>query len=428
MSRSRPRLLALCLLLAAAGVAWLGLTLWKGHGGETEELADAFPAGSWNPLPGASLDEAIERARLLSLPYLAGRRPAEGGSAGVKRFSPERTASGLRFYTSGHGPEAFLIDLEGKGIKRWRMPYERAFPGVATNWDYAYFRRAVPLPDGGIAALFQGGGVVRLDARSQLVWAWRGATFNDLWPLPGGGFLVLTKEARTVPEIVPGREVLEDSVTELSPEGRPVRSVSLLRALHDSPFREVLEPLSTGADILHANTIQVLDGRCAGRSPLYAEGNWLVSLREIDTVAIVDPVAGRAVWARRGPWRRQHEPTLLSSCRILLFDNRGLDGASRVLEFDPLTGEIAWSWAGESGRPLFSPEAGTAERLANGNTMVVESEAGRAFEIGPEGEVVWEFVSPHRAGRANELVATLFEMRSVPRSEARSEEGEGGGT
>jgi len=141
-------------------------------------------------------------------------------------------------------------------------------------------------------------------------------------------------------------------------------------------------------------------------------------------VAIVDPAAGRAVWARRGPWRRQHEPTLLSSCRILLFDNRGLDGASRVLEVDPLTGEIAWSWAGEAGRPLSSPEAGTAARLANGNTMVVESEAGRAFEIGPEGEVVWEFVSPHRAGRANELVATLFEMRSVP----RSEEGDGGGT
>jgi len=412
-------LLAILLLIVLAALA--GLRRLRQEPVAAAE--ETFPTGRWHRAAPDSPADAVERARLLSLPYLAGRQPAPAAT-GVVRAVAGRVAPVRRLYTSGHGPEAFLIEPDGTVAGRWRQPYERAFPGAHGGSDLAYFRRAVPLPDGGLAALFQGGGVVRLDVRSRLVWAWRGATFNDLWPLPGGGFLVLTKEARTVPEIVPGREVLEDSVTELSPEGRPVRSVSLLRALHDSPFSEVLEPLSTGEDILHANTIQVLDGRCAGRSPLYAEGNWLVSLREIDTVAIVDPAAGRAVWARRGPWRRQHEPTLLSSCRILLFDNRGLDGASRVLEVDPLTGEIAWSWAGEAGRPLSSPEAGTAERLANGNTMVVESEAGRAFEIGPEGEVVWEFVSPHRAGRANELVATLFEMRSVP----RSEEGDGGGT
>ncbi|MCL4838060.1 MAG: arylsulfotransferase family protein [Thermoanaerobaculia bacterium] len=409
---------------AAAALALIGLagSVWLARDPRAPAVPpeETLPAGSWRPTAPASREAAVERARLLSLPYVAGRRPAPAGS-GVVRSVAGRVAPVRRLYTSGHGPEALLIEPDGRLAARWRLPYERAFPGVSGGGDLSYFRRAAPLPDGGLAALFQGGGVVRLDARSELVWAWRGATFNDLWPLPGGGLLVLTKEARIVPDLAPGREVLEDSVTELSPEGHPVRAVSLLRALGDSPFRDVLHPLPAGADILHANTIEVLDGRCAERSPLFAAGHWLVSLREIDTVAIVDPATGRAVWAQRGPWRRQHEPTLLPTCRILLFDNRGLDGASRALEVDPLTGEIAWSWSGESGRPLSSPEAGTAERLANGNTLVVESEAGRALEIGPEGEVVWEFVSPHRAGRANELVATLFEMRSVPRA------GDGGG-
>jgi hypothetical protein len=42
--------------------------------------------------------------------------------------------------------------------------------------------------------------------------------------------------------------------------------------------------------------------------------------------------------------------------------------------------------------------------------LITESERGRAFEITPAGEVVWEFVSPHRGGRNSELVATLFEL------------------
>ena len=35
-----------------------------------------------------------------------------------------------------------------------------------------------------------------------------------------------------------------------------------------------------------------------------------------------------------------------------------------------------------------------AERLAGGNTFITEGATGRLFEITPEGEVVWEYVSP----------------------------------
>ena len=50
----------------------------------------------------------------------------------------------------------------------------------------------------------------------------------------------------------------------------------------------------------------------------------------------------------------------------------------------------------------------------NGNTLVTESDAGRAFEVTPSGEIVWEFLSPWRAGEAGELVATLFEVVRLP--------------
>jgi hypothetical protein len=56
-----------------------------------------------------------------------------------------------------------------------------------------------------------------------------------------------------------------------------------------------------------------------------------------------------------------------------------------------------------------------AEVLPNGNTLITESDNGRAFEVTREGEIVWEFLSPHRAGEDGEFVATLPEVIRLPK-------------
>ena len=52
--------------------------------------------------------------------------------------------------------------------------------------------------------------------------------------------------------------------------------------------------------------------------------------------------------------------------------------------------------------------------LSNGNTLIVESDAGRAFEVDRGGEIVWEYYNPHRAGPHGELIATLFDVVRLP--------------
>lgn len=37
----------------------------------------------------------------------------------------------------------------------------------------------------------------------------------------------------------------------------------------------------------------------------------------------------------------------------------------------------------------------TAQRLANGNTLICEGDCGRIFEVTSDGELVWEFVNPY---------------------------------
>jgi hypothetical protein len=57
---------------------------------------------------------------------------------------------------------------------------------------------------------------------------------------------------------------------------------------------------------------------------------------------------------------------------------------------------------------------GSCHRLPGGNTLIVESMQGRAFEVTPDGEIVWEYFNPYRAGENNELIASLYDVVRVP--------------
>ncbi len=352
-------------------------------------------------------------ARTLSLPYSGGSLRAPAGS-GVVLWNRRRAQAGTNLYISGHGPEAIQIDMAGRVLHRWRLPFERAFPGKAPSVETAFFRRARLLPDGTLLAIYQGGGLVALDPASRLLWKVDAGTYNDFFRADDGTIYLLTKEARRLPRVSVARPTLEDSIAVVDRARRIRERISLLRALLDSPFAPLFSPHADGGDVLHSNAIEVFDGRLADRSKLFTRGNALVSFREIDTIGIVDLAARRFVWAQRGPWSGQHEPTLLPTGRILLFDNRPHDPLSYAEEVDPATGTIAWRYPDGAGRALSSEQAGSVARLPNGNTLITESDRGRALEVTPAGETVWEFRSPHRAGPKGAFVATLFEMVRLP--------------
>jgi outer membrane protein assembly factor BamB len=142
-------------------------------------------------------------------------------------------------------------------------------------------------------------------------------------------------------------------------------------------------------DVLHANAVKVLSPRLAAAFPQFKPGQLLVSLRNLDAVAVIDPDAGKVVWAARGPWHAQHDPTFLENGRLLLFDNLGSPGRSRVLEYDPRTQAFPWVYPADGGRGFVSPIRGMCQRLPNGNTLVVNSVGGEAIEVAADGEVVW---------------------------------------
>ena len=105
-------------------------------------------------------------------------------------------------------------------------------------------------------------------------------------------------------------------------------------------------------DVLHTNALRVLSSALAPKFPMFKAGQLLISPRNLDALLVLDPDTGKIVWAARGPWRAQHDPSFLDNGHLLLFDNLGSPRGSRVLEYDPLTQAFPWTYPGENGRPF----------------------------------------------------------------------------
>jgi arylsulfotransferase ASST len=360
---------------------------------------------------------AVDAAdRLMNLPYLRGYKAA-GGTDGVRVNDPALAQPGWNFFISSHAPAAWLMDMNGHTIKSWKADMAKAFPdgGHGHAGHDEFLRDAELLPDGGVLVMFDHVGIVRLNSASQMLWAWQAGVHHDM-VLDGAGHIwTLFHAKRVVSEIRPA-PIQEDSIVEISPEGKPLRQISLVQCFLRSRYASVLGILwqKSGPDIFHTNSIVVLDGSLADRYPAFRRGNVLVSIRNIGVVAVIDPNAREVVWASSGFWLGQHSARLVAPGHLLLFDNLGsLREASRALEIDPFTQRVVWSYGGQDDQPLLSETLGFVQRLSNGNTLITESNYGRAIEVTPDDRVVWEYVNPNRIGKQKEYIATLGFMKRL---------------
>lgn len=373
--------------------------------------------GRWYPntyrspdLSGLTEAQRDEVAALESLGYLGGYE-AHSGSSGVVRWDNLQADNGYNLYSSGHDATALLVSMDGRVLHRWQKPFEEAFPGfTSTNLrDSGAWRRVALRPeDGHLLAIYEGIGIVHLDANSRVVWASRNRAHHEARWLPDGRVLTLTRALH--PEGPGGHPVLEDFVSLLDATGQEIRRVSVLAALLRSPWAHLLQraPTDTG-DVLHTNSIFPLDGRPGPEGP--GDGQVLLSLRHLSALIVLDLDEERILWAATGDWSRQHDVELTRSGALMLFDNRGGPSeTSRVSLLAPWSLTPLWRYSGPKGAPLRSEVLGAAQELRNGNLLVTESTRGRALEVTRQGSLVWEYLNPETTGPNGAYRAAIFEM------------------
>jgi hypothetical protein len=142
----------------------------------------------------------------------------------------------------------------------------------------------------------------------------------------------------------------------------------------------------SGDDWTHVNDVDKI-----------ADGQYLISPRNMDQVMVINR-STKEVDMRLGSdenydvMHEQHNPQYLESENgtptIVVADSEN----DRVVEYAKRGGQWKETWKLGSSKSFNWPR--DADRLPNGNTMVVDSMNDRVMEITPEGEIVWEFYSP----------------------------------
>lgn len=428
---TRRRWIIIAAFLLALGGSFIGGYLFRTVGfsetstvekksNPSKSAPSTYPQqGRWGKAKGTLDFQALTEdqrelvSKLQAIGYLSGYEKAPE-LKGVTIYIPEAAYNGLNLLTSGHSQEAVLMDMQGTILHAWSYAFHDAFSNSpAPLKRYSTFWRRVHLYENGdLLAIYEGIGLIKLDIDSNLLWAIPCGAHHDLFVDPSGLIYVLTREIKFLPRIHEDKPVLEDFITVINPDGKIVRQVSLLEAFERSTYASFLDKMPESGDLFHTNTIEIImDESFGDHSSIFAQGNVLLSLLTTNVIAILDMDKEMITWALSGQWKRQHQPTLLANGNILLLDNCGGHlGMSKVIEINPFTQEIVWSYEGAPENGFFTNSCGSNQRLLNGNTLITESDSGRAFEVTPENRIVWEFYNPARAGENEELIATLFEV------------------
>lgn len=349
---------------------------------------------------------------------------------------PDKTLDGFTlcaFATlNADNTQAFLLDMKRQPRHRWGVKFSQVWPnpthvqGPVKDTLVCFFACHL-YPNGdllavlhGVQQLAVGYGLVKLDRDSKILWSLPANIHHDVDVGPDGTIYAIQHEV--VNSMPPGLEYiptpcLVDSLITLNSDGQPKgKPISVLEAFRDSPYAAILASLEPGKkkddrpipvtgprfdeqilkeDALHTNFVKLLTPEMAKHFPGWKAGQLLISLRNLDAIAVVDPESRSVVWAARGPWQAQHDVQFLENGNLLMFDNRGLPKGSRVLEYNPRTQAFPWSYSGENWTSFYTSERGLCQRLQNGNTLIVNTEGEEILEVSHNKEVVWTF-SPHR--------------------------------
>jgi len=366
---------------------------------------------------------------------------------------PDKTYKGYTLFMSAPENTTALVDMDGTILHKYRADFNWFFPAddrahvpvknvddgkVCSFCGYLYPKGEMLLTmhGWGMNTPMNGYGLVKMDKFSNPLWHYsqnihhnvevgeddkRIYVTRQFFPdKPIEGLEYLPKDV-----ILDELQILEDKKDHVE----AVKKISILAAFARSPRYSALlaqlerkvrfgvEVLAEGEqedvrrDVMHTNHVEPLPKRLAKQFPMFKPGQILISIRQMDIVAVLDPDKETIVWAGQGPWHRQHDSRFLDNGHILVFDNEGPGNkASRVLEYDPATESVVWEYSGRNEeQPYYTFERGMNFRFPNGNTFIVDTHEHMLLEVSQEKKVVWKLRTPGDVNFARRYPVSYFD-------------------
>jgi outer membrane protein assembly factor BamB len=184
-------------------------------------------------------------------------------------------------------------------------------------------------------------------------------------------------------------------------------------AEHWSVADDVEPPLI--ADLDHPNSID-----------FDLDGGVIVSYRDLSAIVKVDPTTYQIIWQLGGTQNQftfvddplggfdgQHTARILPNGHLLMFDNGWTHSpqASRAVEYalDAVQKTATMVWQYSANPSIFNDFTGSAQRLANGNTVVAFTRMGIVDEVRADGTLLSRATLETAPGR----IATPYRVTRI---------------
>lgn len=288
-----------------------------------------------------------------------------------------------------------LIGADGTLVHQWPVHHERIIPNGKV-WEFPH--GTTVLPDGSVLVSFNSEpGLARIDGCGDPVWAvpeqvhhhviqpddregywtWRSVKWG------GSHDQVLLRFSGATGQDLETIDLVDDVIL-------PHPATALrMGTLEGFAFRR---GAAAGAvpDIFHPNDIEPLPAAIAGAFPQFEAGDLLISLRNLDLIAVLDRETREMLWVQQGPWQQQHDPDWEPDGTISVFNNNRARQRSRITLVNPATGDMRDAFGG-AGPAYYTDTMGNHQHLPNGNWLIVAANEGRLLEVTAAGAPVREY-------------------------------------
>ena len=312
-----------------------------------------------------------------------------------------------------------VMDMDGKIVHQWNLDWFEIWPDAEHVHEKlrpksrpgTHVPPVILMPNGDLVFSFEYLGLARVNPEGEVVWRLPYRTHHSIERDDDGNLWVCGQKEYTEPDdrfpnMIP--PFVEDTILVVTPDGKITHEWSVPEILRKNDLQGLLylggldllvptlgDATHLNGDVLHLNDAEPFPASRL-KEGFFTKNDVLVSLRNVNTVLVFDRETEKVKFLCAGMFLRQHDPDFIDGNTFSVFDNNvtgppNTYPQSRVTIVSAPDKTIKTFFEGTPVRPFFTIMLGKNQWLPNGNLLLVESCAGRAIEVDPDGEIVWEY-------------------------------------
>jgi len=278
-------------------------------------------------------------------------------------------------------------------------------PLVDLKWDRGeaiyMMRHPMLTPNGGIISQ-NDSPLVSIDRCSKIEWAIDGIFHHAIERDAGGNYWVGYRYPKPAQSDV-STKFRDEALAQVSPSGKLLRLIPVRDILRHNNLLRLIDSYGYTDDPYHLNDIEpaLVD------SKFWKAGDLFLSFRNFSGLVLFRPATGKVIWLRQGLTLAQHDIQILDDHRIAVFDNNAragwprlvVEGSNRIMFYNFTTDKVSHPFdAALAKEKVATPAQGRQIILANGDTVIEETERGRILRLAPDGTVRWRYISARTDG------------------------------